>query len=69
MDKEVMTMDREDVTDVLGALADAQRAVTIAQERLLGVEEASAQEARDIWLATAHEALGYALKRLKELAH
>jgi hypothetical protein len=64
-----MTMDREVVDDVLGALADAQQAVAIARERLLGVEEASAQEAKDIWLATAHEALGYALKRLKELAH
>jgi hypothetical protein len=53
--------------DILEAVEDAQQAVAIAQERLLGVEEAWAQEARDVWLVTAQEALKYALRRLKEL--
>jgi hypothetical protein len=63
-----MTMDREVVDDILGAIEDAQRAVAIARERLLGVEDASAQEAQD-WLATASAALEHAMRRLQELAH
>jgi hypothetical protein len=54
--------------DILEAVEDAQQAVAIARERLLGVEEAWAQEARDVWLVAAHEALGFALRRLRELA-
>lgn len=64
-----MTTSREPIDDILEAIEDAQRAVAIAQERLLGIEEAWAQEAKDVWLVTAREALRYALRRLKELAH
>ena len=64
-----MTTSREPIDDILEAIEDAQRAVAIAQERLLGIEEAWAQEAKDVWLVTAREALKYALRRLKELAH
>jgi hypothetical protein len=59
-----MTTSREPIDDILEAIEDAQRAVAIAQERLLGIEEAWAQEAKDVWLVTAREALRYALRRL-----
>jgi hypothetical protein len=64
-----MTTSREPIDDILEAIEGAQRAVAIAQERLLGIEKAWAQEAKDVGLVTAREALKYALRRLKELAH
>ena len=62
-----MTTNREAIDDILEAVEDAQQAVTIAQERLLGMEEEWAQEAREVWLVAAQGALEYALRRLKEL--